>query len=265
MNVPGARAHVNEDQANLRIEVRLHFPDRKTRPAQGAQVTGDGAFGSILTETGEQRMRILLLGSSKNLLRAIGTHVTALGLCGLFNVVAPSRAFADIITFTVSGDFSSVDGAGGVAAFDAGSTVTIDTTTGLATGADLSLALTGGSYNGDTVTFGVVPDVINTTTEYRWSVGTTGGCPDVVFGCALDLQDTNGAGFEGFAGGAMTSGYFYTTNHFVISAVPNIVNQINLTPVATPEPSSTAMVTCLVGIMGAAVLRQRRRTLRPSL
>jgi len=191
----------------------------------------------------------------------------ALVFLGLLTLAAPSRAFANTIeTFAVSGMFSNIDGDSGVATFDAGSTLTIDTTTGLATGADLSLTYTGGLYGGDTVTFAGLPGS-NTTTEYSWTEAKpTGGCPvDTIAYCSLDLQDTNGTGFQGFAGGALTGGYSYTF-HIVVpmsGTVPsNIVNQIDLTPVATPEPSSVAMVTCLVGIMGAVVLRKRRRSLQ---
>ena len=195
----------------------------------------------------------------------LSTNMTVLAVAALASLASPSIALADEI-FAVSGSFSNIDGDNGSATFQPGSTVTIDTSDGFETNSAITLALTGGLYGGDTITwdnydFGGIFDKPspNVPVEYYWEgVGTAAGpqCPaGVPTACVLVLDYSTGTGYVGFRGGAMTSGFFDITPG-AISQVTNFAGQVTLTPVSTPEPSSIPTLACFVIVMGAVLVRR---------
>jgi len=198
---------------------------------------------------------------------ALSTNMTILAIATLASFASPSIALADEI-FSVSGSFSNIDGDNGSATFQAGSTVTINTSNGFETNSALTLTLTGGLYGGDTVTFdnfdfGGIFDKPspNVPVEYYWEgvdPGPGPQCPANASNvCVLVLDYSTGNGYVGFTGGAMTSGFFEITPG-PISQTTNFAGQVTLTPVTTPEPSILPSLACFLTIMGA-VLRRRRR------
>jgi len=191
--------------------------------------------------------------------------MTVLAVAALASLASPSMALADEI-FAVSGSFSNIDGDNGSATFQTGSTVTIDTSTGFETNSAITLALTGGLYGGDTITwdnydFGAIFDKPspNVPVEYYWEgVGTAPGpqCPaGPPTACVLVLEYSTGNGFVGFSGGAMTSGFFDITSG-AISQVTNFAGQVTLTPITTPEPSIIPTLAFFLTIMGAVLVRR---------
>jgi hypothetical protein len=205
----------------------------------------------------------------RKLTMARSVNMTVLAVAVLASLASPSIALADEI-FSVSGSFSNVDGDNGSATFQPGSTVTIDTSDGYETNSAISLALTGGLYGGDSITwdnydFGGFFDKPspNVPVEYYWEgVGTDPGpqCPgDAPDVCVLVLDYSTGTGYVGFTGGAVTSGFFDITPG-PISQVTNIAGQVTLTPVVTPEPSIIPTLACFLTIIGAVLARPRRET-----
>ncbi len=199
----------------------------------------------------------------------LSTNMTLLAVAALVSLASPPIALADEI-FSVSGSFSNIDGDNGSAAFQPGSTVTIDPSTGFATNSDLTLALTGGLYGGDTVTLdnfdlGGIFDKPspNVPVEYYWEgvdPGPGPQCPaDPASVCVLVLDYSTGNGFVGFTGGVMTSGFFEITPG-AISQVTNIASPVTLTPITTPEPSIVPTLACFLTIMGAVLVRRRCET-----
>jgi hypothetical protein len=196
----------------------------------------------------------------------LSMFLIAMVLLGLFNLAVPSRAFGDTIaTFSVSGSLTNVDFSGLNATFDPGSTITIDTTTGMDVSAALNLNVG--------AAFSVPPSIacdtscLNTATEYLWTVGAGGtgtpcpAVPPVLVECLLDLKDTNGTGFQGFAGGALTGGYFYFGVHVVGPLVNNVSNQITLTElssITTPEPGSRTLTLIGAGLLGLMMAMRKR-------
>lgn len=199
---------------------------------------------------------------------ALCTNMTVLAIATLASLASPSIALADEI-FSVSGSFSNIDGDNGSAAFQTGSTVTIDPSNGFETNSALTLAFTGGLYGGDTITwdnydFGAISDKPspNVPVEYYWEgVGSEPGpqCPAALPNvCVLVLDYSTGTGFVNFTGGAMTSGFFEITPG-AISQVTNFAGQVTLTPFSTPEPSIIPTLACFLTIMGAVLVRRRQQ------
>jgi len=156
-----------------------------------------------------------------------------------------------ILQYDVSGSFlvSST-----TFSFTPGSTLNIDTSTGLAVDADLGL--TDGT---NIIDFTGVP-IINTTIEYLWGGPSTVIGSTCLFGCVLRLEDTAGSGFAGFAGGAITGGALLF--HPVGSPPDNFINVPVLTVVGTvPEPGTFALFG--FALLAVAVLRSRVGHRRP--
>jgi hypothetical protein len=172
-------------------------------------------------------------------------------LLGLFALSAPQTAVADVITtFDVSGSFDISPAP--PLTFDAGSRVTIDATTGLAS--DAYLSLTSGAT---TITFKGMPGATDTSTEYLWE-----GCSGSIGFCfpgVLRFDNTTGTGFEGFVGGDLT-GELYCSHCFTGSP-SNAIEAIILTPV--PEPSSVALLAgAVVAFAFAGTVRRKRKAAR---
>ncbi len=193
------------------------------------------------------------------------TKITSLILGAVLLGTVPAAADT---TFDVTGAFTS-------GTFNPGSTITIDTSTGLVTAAALSLdVLTAFDW---TIGYTNLPDT-NTPTEYFWGAPTTitvtgSGVPfPLCFpDCWLDLQNTSGMGFQGFTGGDITGGYF-VYGHFVSGYVPsdNISGAILLTPEscdtiasvcvsATPLPAALPLFATGIGMVGLLGWRRKRK------
>ena len=162
--------------------------------------------------------------------------IPLLAFVGLLMV--PRTASADVITFNVTGTF------GNGAVFSPGSTLTIDTTLGTATGSNLLISA---GSNSPANTFTGVPNTDNGSfmTPFIW---------DLADGTDLMIYPV-GASFQGFTGGAVCC-VFYSNPP--VWGYSNGSFDTVLTPTQVPEPADVSLL--VIGLLGVArlTLRQKR-------
>ena len=160
-------------------------------------------------------------------------------LVALSGLIAPSVVSADSFSlFDVTGTFSNGD------SFDAGSTITIDTTTGLVTTASMEISGPGTSTTYDE-TFSGAPLAPPSQYSATWD----GSLNDILTLVSLPPNywtDFTGGTNVGIDGGLSVNG-------FLAAGIVTLSN-----PVATPEPSSLSLlITGLLGLAGMGLFRKR--------
>ena len=164
--------------------------------------------------------------------RLMGMALVAL----LFMAVAP-LALADTV-FSVTGNFANG------ASFQAGSTITIDTTLGLAT--DSNLSISPGSNPSPANVFTTADMIQNGSfmTPFVWVLGD---------GTELDFFMPSPPDFQGYSGGTISLVTYFSPSWGFSGGSFDTV----LTPVTTPEPAAISLLsTGLLGLMGLAFWRK---------
>jgi len=155
----------------------------------------------------------------------------------IIGLIGASHAQADTITtFTITGTFANG------AVFTAGSTVTINVTTGVITGGTLNISAGSGSP-ANTFTFASLVSSGGFGTPFEWTLpdGT-----DVTFFMPVPPD------FVGFGGGTVGLVTYFGPFGFSGGSTNTL-----LTPVVTPEPAGISLLGIgLLGLMGMALRRK---------
>ncbi len=171
----------------------------------------------------------------------LGTWLMGMALVGLLLVATAPIASADTV-FSVTGTFANG------AAFEPGSTITIDTALGIAT--DSSLSISAGSNPSPANLFTQTDIVQNGSfmTPFVWILAD---------GTELDFF-MPAPDFQGFTGGTISLVTYFKLPVWGFSGGST---DTVLTPVTTPEPAALSLLgTGLLGLMGLAFWRKRVRS-----
>jgi hypothetical protein len=171
-------------------------------------------------------------------LSRLGTWLMRMALVGLFVMAAASAALADTV-FSVSGTFANG------AAFEPGSTITIDTTLGITTASNLNISA---GLNPSPANVFTGADIIQNgsfMTPFVWRLAD---------GTELDFF-MPAPDFQGFTGGTISLVTYFKLPVWGFSGGSR---DTVLTPVVTPEPAVASLLgTGFLGLMGLAFWRKR--------
>lgn len=173
-------------------------------------------------------------------LSGLGTWLMGMALVGLFIMAAAPAALADTV-FSVTGNF------GNGAAFETGSTITIDPILGIMT--DSNLSISAGSNPSPATTFTGANIIQNGSfmTPFVWILGD---------GTELDFFRPF-PDFQSLTGGPISLVTYFQVPGWGFSGGSS---DTVLTPVHTPEPSAISLLgTGLLGLIGLALWRKRVR------
>jgi hypothetical protein len=185
--------------------------------------------------------------SAKGIVRKLGLSrwlnagLAGMSLAVMFAFAVPSVGWSDTLT---TFDLSSTSATGEIFSgtgysFGAGSAITIDTTKGTVTSANITID----NSTGVVATFSGVPNILDSPDGYTWISGTS----------EFAITALPNA-FEGFTGCSNCTGEFYKG----LSLFAGSVSLTDPPPATTPEPASILLFgTSLLGLMGLTLRRKQ--------
>ncbi len=170
----------------------------------------------------------------------LNTGFVGMSLVVMFALAVPSEGWADTVSIF---DLSSTSAAGQIFAgdgysFGAGSAITIDTTNGTVTGANITID----NSTGVVATFSGVPNLLDTPDGYSWISG----------GSEFAITALPNA-FVGFTGCSNCTGEFY-------KGLSLFAGSVSLTdpPASASEPATILLLgTSLLGLIGLTLRRKQ--------